>query len=451
MCLFLFATLPSKAIGGVGVKSAWSWDIHPVCQKIALEWKSKHVDHSCSHVFFDIVDCLPPHIQELVGCADGQPASKRPKAAKDDEWQQRKNDNDEFAKYMMAHATQLFTAAHKSDCLKHRKGCICGGYPDVAITREMVGSSCQEESPFGTCASDGGLNRRYLIVWAARVRALRPTYFQHENHKNMPYSFFQFWFEDLYQLDFFTTADPAHFGWPVNRPGRRYVWGVRRDHVLLGDAAHFVRSTAHTCQLVGDDLFQATDQMIKDDLDVLLRNRKFKPGLATEEAGDWLQYYPPGMVGNSLVYKREFADSGGLPLIADLEHGKGYGPKSSEYVPTLITHGTIHSFILQRRATGQEHLMFQGVPVLDSQLADMGLKELPWQSVLETLSRSQLLKLAGNAMFLPGLIAQDLYILSRLHKRGVGSVGSLFSLGPLGRANSLEAIEEFEADAGDDR
>ena len=51
-------------------------------------------------------------------------------------------------------------------------------------------------------------------------------------------------------------------------------------------------------------------------------------------------------------------------FLADLEQNPGHGPAGrGGYLPSLVTHGTIHSWRKRRAATDIEHLIFQGVPV----------------------------------------------------------------------------------------
>ena len=95
----------------------------------------------------------------------------------------------------------------------------------------------------------------------------------------------------------------------------------------------------------------------------------------------------------------------------------------------------------RRHATPEEHLNFQGVPVLQHQLDALHLPELPWAGVLRDMKAEQIIQLAGNGMFMPTLLYQMLYVLSRLRQR---------TNCPLGRPNSLIGIDEgFEWDTDD--
>ena len=68
----------------------------------------------------------------------------------------------------------------------------------------------------------------------------------------------------------------------------------------------------------------------------------------------------------------------------------------------------------------------------------MCLPELPWGDLLPSLRPEDVARLAGNGMFMPTVLYQLLYVLSRLQQR---------SQCPFGRANSLQGIEEgFEWD-----
>lgn len=414
----------SEAIGGIGVRALWSCDIDPVCLRIARSWKSSTVDHSSSHVFQDIWDTLPldhrcvlsAHIAELQSLTTTSLLKKR-KLPRDEVWHGGAALNADMQRHMMKHHDTMFTLESKCDCIVHKKSCLCAQYPeDMKVTREIVGSSCTEESPLGTQAGTAGGKLIDLTIWAARIRVSQPVYFQHENHQNMKWDFFRFWFEDLYALDSFSNVEPLHYGWPIHRHGRRYVWGIRRDHALAGSCADYVKSTARTCEMVGEDLFVAPREEIQREFQVVAQRRRYNLKLQVEDAGDWSQYYAPGMRMIHQDHAGILQDSPHIVhYVADLDQKRGHGPKAGAFIPTLITHATVHSFKRHHRAaTPREHLIFQGIPVYPDALAAMGLQELPFSKVLATLSGNQICRLAGNGMFLPGLIYQDLYILSRL-------------------------------------
>ena len=88
--------------------------------------------------------------------------------------------------------------------------------------------------------------------------------------------------------------------------------------------------------------------------------------------------------------------------IADLDQCKGYGPAAGPHIPTLVTHGTLHEFVVHKRhAVGKEHLVFQGVPAYPELATCMGLKQLPWQAVLDSASSQQLRRVAPSLDDLP--------------------------------------------------
>ena len=104
-------------------------------------------------------------------------------------------------------------------------------------------------------------------------------------------------------------------------------------------------------------------------------------------------------------------------FLADIGQNADFGsPPLNGFIPSLVTHGLIHSWRHGRPALGQEHLVFQGVPAYESLTQAVGI-ELPWRSQLGHLSQNQLVRLAGNAQSAPLLGQQLLYIISRMRMR----------------------------------
>ena len=74
----------------------------------------------------------------------------------------------------------------------------------------------------------------------------------------------------------------------------------------------------------------------------------------------------------------------------------------------------------------------------------MGLKRLPWADDLKTLPEAAIKKLAGNAVFLPSVIYQQLFLLSRLRTRSSMQP----TKGLRWRKNTLEELDVTGFDDG---
>ena len=147
----------------------------------------------------------------------------------------------------------------------------------ASITTERAGSSCYERSPLGAGTGDGGDTALALCVWLGHLREVRPVYFIHECHKNLPMRPFVFFLEDVYVLSFFDDIDGTHCGWPVNRRGRRYIWGVRRDWALAVSTTDFLSRISCGLALTGADLFVAPVDDVQAELSECLKRRRCNP------------------------------------------------------------------------------------------------------------------------------------------------------------------------------
>lgn len=82
-------------------------------------------------------------------------------------------------------------------------------------------------------------------------------------------------------------------------------------------------------------------------------------------------------------------------------------------MPTLVTHGLIHSMERKRCLTPDEHLLAMGFPVFEG----LPNHPIPWQPVLEKLSCASKKRLAGNGMYLPLVGHCLLYLLGNIEKK----------------------------------
>ena len=100
-------------------------------------------------------------------------------------------------------------------------------------------------------------------------------------------------------------------------------------------------------------------------------------------------------------------------VIADLEQNPGFGPAAGNMIPTLVTHGLIHSFTRLRPLVPLEHLVAMGFNVFHP----LHGKELAVKTGLKNCSPAELKRMAGNAMYLPLVGVQILYLLSYVHRK----------------------------------
>ena len=443
---------------GPGVRCVSSCDSDTSCREIAKHWKGTLVKHdSHTHVFGNVLDYLSDYAKQflegegLANLFQGPTGVKR-KREKSENTLER---NARIARHFIRHSKAVVKPTQRARCFAHDdRTCYNNVYHELSarseelITMDIAGSSCVERSPLGSQVGDAGDTIVVLLVWAARVRETRPVLFMHENHKNLGLEVFNFWFRDLYQLYAISSCSPSWHGWPVNRPGRQYVWGIRRDWSLLGSAEDFAEKFSFSVELVGADLFEADDTMLDKEFHRVIARRRYAHSSPRECFPDWSVLYPPGMQTRLAEHEecvsKKFPDAD--RWCVDVEQNVGCGPAGGPFIPCLVTHGrlVVNDPLTcgRRHATPEEHLNFQGVPVLQHQLDALHLPELPWAGVLRDMKAEQIIQLAGNGMFMPTVLYQMLYVLSRLRQR---------TNCPLGRPNSLIGIDEgFEWDTDDD-
>ena len=417
-----------------------SCDIDNVCINLALHFDANYAKMEGHHVFLNVLDQLPLEARKWL-MENGYQEKSEPAKKKAKQDMQGKNKNELKAKrlvqcremqmFMLKSAGKLFLPDTRADCARHTRQCCSCSYEvarapasakQALITAEIVGTSCQEDSPLGSHLGEAGDNILSASVWAAKLRATRPVFFVHECHKNFSPKFFDIMLEDQYQIFTIDGVDPETHGWPVHRRGRRYTWGVRRDYVLCGSIDNFKQEFTFKLGCSGKTLYVAPQNEVDKEFKKLLKARKFSESIPAEAAGPWEGYYTPSMRDRLRAAQRYFIEKNEgvtemTEMNADIEQNVGAGPSPGLLVPTLVTHGRIYNTHLGRHATALEHLVMQGVPVYGELQRRMGLKRLPWADYLKNLPEAAIKKLAGNAMFLPSVIYQQLYLLSRLRTR----------------------------------
>ena len=98
-----------------------------------------------------------------------------------------------------------------------------------------------------------------------------------------------------------------------------------------------------------------------------------------------------------------------VDILADLDQNPGFGPSASMFCPTLVGHGTVHCYAKKRCMVPEEHLLAMGYPVFN--------EDFPHKYAIEhMLTKSEIKKFAGNAMYLPIIGMQMAYIIAKIEK-----------------------------------
>ena len=289
------------------------------------------------------------------------------------------------------------------------------------ITIEVAGSICTAWSPLGKGSGAESDNRLAFLAWACHVRSSKPVLFIHECHANFPAQVLQNLFDDMYQiLDL--VLDPKFLGHPVNRPERRYTWGIRRDHLLRGSIEDFILMFEAGLVTDADIFWCAPEGFLMSELEHLAKKKKcYAEKVRLNIRRDWSDFYPAGAIHRMKDHyakglKRVLPvmhGTGDELVIADLEQNPGFGPAAGNMMPTLVTHGLIHSFVRDRPLVPLEHLVAMGFNVFHP----LHNKELALKPGLKNCSSAELKRMAGNAMYLPLVGVQILYLLSYVYRK----------------------------------
>ena len=316
--------------------------------------------------------------------------------------------------------------------------CRCNAYTNIPahfkdpLSVEVAGSPCVGWSALGKREGVNHESHLAFLTWAAKMRQLLPKIIIHECTAGFPVSILKHWFEDLYII-MTMQLDPLAVGHCTHRPSRRYTWCIRRDQSFAGSCHEFQMMFAANPVMGGDIFFCAPDGYLQSGLSHLAMNRFCVPH-ALAQVDDWSVYYPPGARERmpwhlkqwlkknpqpaSPPSKRVFGKSRdesqvkmvkSWPILADLDQNPGFGPSASMFCPTLVGHGTVHCYAKNRCMVPEEHLLAMGYPVFH--------QDFPHKYAIDhMLTKSEIKKFAGNAMYLPIIGMQLGYIIAKIEK-----------------------------------
>jgi hypothetical protein len=246
----------------------------------------------------------------------------------------------------------------------------------------------------------------------------QPKIFMQENHRTFPFSEFQYWFDDMYQL-YQIVMEPTHIGWPMYRD-RAYVWGIRKDLSFSGSAEHFLLWSERIMSMQGDGLILASEPEYLEEVAHLAHNRMYQPPAAVPNGiAGWSKYMTLSMVDRMADHAANWNEKKAHEscYIADVDHNLNCGPVSRDgMVPSLVTHGMLVSFSKGTVVSSYNHLVFQGLPIYPD-LATAAKYEVPFQELIDKrlLSGNAVKRLAGNAMCMPVMGVQLAYVLGHVH------------------------------------
>ncbi|CAE7361460.1 unnamed protein product [Symbiodinium sp. CCMP2592] len=322
----------------------------------------------------------------------------------------------------------------QSNCIRHfGSTCAASLFPEdyrmdgKAVSMNIAGVTCVGFSQLGGQAKArlAHASMKSFHIWAWSVRNLLPDVIVAESAQFFEKGLFTWWFEDRYYVVFLDHPGPSLLGFPMNRP-RMYVILVNRDKFITTASFQGYKDmfSRNVC-LSGDAYFNAKPEDVLKEARHLAGVRKVqKPTIDQLDDLDWLRLYPVGMKERYRQYDeaRLRASEARAPehsgvFIADLEQSASFGPVAGHFLPTLVTHGCLHSWRHRRCLIPLEHLGAQGVQIYPHATAQAAMQSL-MQPLLQSgvLSRGDQKRLAGNGMHQPTVASVVLYTLSSLHR-----------------------------------
>ena len=406
--------LPASAI----LITAYTCDSAEAPMKVCLDGLRPAVHH-----FSDLCDRLPPGLADDVQTLLLNAGKAATKAFAD------------IAKLLLSSYQDVCPGGVMTcKCVRHYgRHCSCSLNPtdyDMSggLSLNIAGVTCVGWTPLGGNARHAHPSMKDLHIWAASARAMSPDLIVVECAATFDKSILLWWFEDMYNLQFYDHPGPIVFGHPMNRARMYCVLSHRSRFVVTGSWEDYLSTFARTTCLDGDAYFNAEISDVLYEAKVLASVRGMAMP-ATAADLDFLQFYP---VGQKERFK-QYSDSRppGATYIADLQQNVGCGPRPGPLLPTLVTHGTLRSWRKGRCLTPEEHLAAQGVqvkPVPGSDVPSL-MSELVRHRLL---SRGEMKELAGNAMHQATIASIVLYSLATLKRSASVSSMLFFSLPPQG-------------------
>ncbi|CAE7825327.1 unnamed protein product, partial [Symbiodinium sp. CCMP2592] len=269
--------------------------------------------------------------------------------------------------------------------------------PEACLAR-ATNRRCLEIQVSGTCCYDwSSMNQKALrshgpsqvsfLWWKEGLKAHQPDLLLRENVMRFHVEHLMDGLEDLYSAFQFTLS-PLDIGWPVRRPRRFTALVHRRWHCSASQSDfefHFGASAAMT----GSDLLAMPPNIVEEYFRNKLRQKLcHKEGLL--EAADFRRVLTPRQRKMLEEFEELAAKDGGElgeDFLVDLS-------QTAEWT-TVANSAPIWSHKLQRTALPAEHMLLQGVPLLEDKSP---WKQFVLDKAVDPCFDSMFLNLSGNAM-----------------------------------------------------
>lgn len=433
-----------------------SCDNDPIPQKVLIQMATV-LDGSKSCVFSDIMDRIPAEVMSFFS-EEFQMSKKTTKEQAAERYEQ-------MLEWLLdpQNAKKAFPVTATSPCLVHGGRCLVRHKPRTPHTDFMLSSErlimnfgstiCKGWSSMGKQARFAHESEGVHNIWLAERKEFAlcsgEDMFFSENTRAYPV--IQKLRKPLAKshIVLFIKVGPQHLGRPIARTRCFSVGLSRSKFVWLGPAedkdiqADFNNAFGRSMEVDGDYFFLAGDEVVEEEFQQRARARK-----VPMEAGYWKQglemnlpLLPPGMA-NRFSKWAELQEKHAGPTgayLGDLDQWPNVKTGCGGPLwPVLLTHGHIASFSRNRIATGDEHLLAQGVVMFDGITDSFSSLLRPF---LQPLSRKDKIFLAGNGLCAATWGAWFLYVMSNLRRIPEPVVQY-----PLSESSQVAAEDEVDED-----
>lgn len=446
---------PSQAAGFSFTQAV---DIKQHAQTILL-------DHSepSNHVFADLNDRLPRRLREVL---DGLESVE---VDADDDLMNRTAAFEDMINVLIQMEPDLFKNHPKAFCAKHSRSCCFSETASAKLRVHIAGLTCKDFSrrkrgrkfQFGTSG-------RPMLIWAFERRHSKEDIILVENTQDFDMALLERVLGELYEM-FTFVAGPEDLGWWSSRHRRFIVMVLKSDEIKsCATPDQFLkifgalRPEDADCPR-GDMFFAAP----ADYLDKLKKDKCMRR-MGSEAFADtrwWSDIVAPAQSTRLALYQRVLLDKvfgngvaqgmidvGGDPakvcktvckqrnlrVVCDLDqHPNFCGMQTKGALPTLISHGSLYSFRMQRELSGMEWFAAQGFPVWD-----LGPYPMPWGDAVWQLPEHKLKDLAGNSMHLEVMASLIFWVLATTVRMPLEQ--ALSSLEPQPESPEPEASEQAD-------
>lgn len=254
-----------------------------------------------------------------------------------------------------------------------------------------------------------------FVVWCFDTLAQRPHAIIHECTEDFNTRYLELIFGAFYIISSFVFS-PKDLGYPANR-NRRYTIMLLRTccaPTVSYDISGFAELFFHRCICSGHIFWQAPVEMVQASIDRMAARLMLAP--MNDDGNHWTcrEVMAVALQGRLEAYERLCRKTFRRPVfIVNLSQTPTWSNTLSELAPALLTKtSTLWSMTASRLLLPCEHLLVQGVPLLQEGRAWQNRFAVEKLCMNGKLTGQDLTLLAGNGMNLSAIGSVILFVLA---------------------------------------